>query len=358
MALALSHGGDTTVTCATPSGRVLVGTIDGIAELKRDGSSWRVASRMLEGNHVHAILLEEQSGMWFAGVNKGGIFSSSDDGATWDRCDNGITEPDIYSLASAEINGKVRLFAGTEPAHLFVSDDLGKSWSELTALRDVESVEKWTFPAPPHIGHVKHINFAPGNPHTIFASIEQGALLKSTDDGELWVDIVGMNDDVHRTVIDPERPERMYVTGGWGLWVTDDEGASWENTYPKGSEPGGYPDQLVFKPSDPSYMLMSAGQNSPSAWRTEHTAKTRISRSRDSGATWEILLGGLTDYMKHSIEAMVLEESGSTVQVFAATTGGEVLWSEDGGDNWSTIVEGLPPISKGGHYRGMVEQPV
>ena len=358
MVLALSHGGDTMVSSATLSDRVLVGTINGIAELKRDGSGWRVASRSLEGNHVHAILLEEQSGTWFAGMNKGGIYASTDDGVSWERRDSGITEPDIYSLASAVIDGKVRLFAGTEPAHLFISDDLGASWSELPALRDVPSVDAWTFPAPPHIGHVKHINFAPGNPHTIFASVEQGALLKSTDDGQSWVDIVGMNDDVHRTVIHPERPDRMYVTGGWGLWVTDAGGASWDNPYPKGSEPGGYPDQLVFKPSDPTYMLMSAGRESPGTWRTEHTAQSRISRSHDGGATWEVLSGGLTDYMKHSIEAMVLEESGQTTQVFAATTGGEVLWSEDGGDSWTTIVDNLAPISKSGHYRGLVEQPV
>ena len=59
--------------------------------------------------------------------------------------------------------------------------------------------------------------------------------------------------------------------------------------------------------------------------------------------------------MTHSIEAMSLEEAGSDVQVFAATTGGEVLWSGDAGDSWQSIAEDLGPISKGGHYRGMTE---
>ena len=358
MTLALSHGGNTIFSSDARTDQVLVGTTDGVVTIERHGDHWHATGRTLEGNHIHALHLEEQSGTWFAGVNKGGIFASHDGGKSWERKDSGITDPDIYSLASAVIDGKVRLFAGTEPAHLFVSDDLGESWSELPAMRNVPSVEAWSFPAPPHIGHVKHINFAPGNPHTIFASIEQGGLLKSTDDGASWEDIVGMNDDVHRVVINPNHPDRMYTTGGGGLWVTHDGGSNWDNPYAEGSDMGGYPDQLVFKPSDPEYMLVAAGQRSPGAWREEHTALSRISRSRDGGKTWEVLGSGLTDLMKHSVEAMCIEESGSAVQIFAANTGGEVLWSEDGGDSWTTIVDGLAPISKGGHFRPMAEQAV
>ena len=149
----------------------------------------------------------------------------------------------------------------------------------------------------------------------------------------------------------------MYVTGGMGLWVTKDGGATWANTYSRGSDIGGYPDQLVFKPSDPRFRIISAGQKGPPAWRQDGTAMSRISRSRDGGETWEVLGGGLEDKSHHAIEAMCLEEAGERVQLFAGTTGGAVLWSEDGGDRWSTIVTGLPPISKGGHYRGLVAQP-
>jgi len=345
----------------------MIGTIQGVVSIKRHDDHWHVADRTLEGKHIHALVFEEQSKMWFAGVYKGGIFASHDGGETWEQKDNGITEPDIWSMASVLVDGKARLFAGSEPAHLFFSDDLGEQWSELPTLRDVDTVESWNFPAPPHIGHVKHINFAPGDPHTIFASIEQGGLLKSSDDGKSWVDIPGMNADVHRVVINSDRPARMYTTGGGGLWRTDDGGANWDNlTY--GSDQlervknptaiGGYPDQLVFRPSDPDYMLVSGAQQNPYHWYAEHTALARISRSRDGGATWEVLSNGLTDLMKYSVEAMCIEESPETVQVFAGTTNGEILWSEDAGDHWETIIEGIPPISKGGHYVSTAEQAV
>ena len=357
MTISLSHGGGETIYSAgSPSTEVLVGTLDGVITIERDGSGWRVTNRSLQGKHIHALLFEEDSGQWFAGVTKGGIFASADGGKNWEQRDNGLTEKDVYSLSKARVNGKVRLFAGTEPACLFVSDDLGKNWTERPGLKDVPSREKWSFPAPPHAAHLKHINFQPGNPHTIYGSIEVGALLKSTDDGVTWKEFTGVYEDVHRCIINPNNPKHLYVTGGMGLWQSKDDGATWENTFSPGSEYGGYPDQLVFKPSDPNYMLISAGQKSPGAWREEHRAGTRISRSRDGGATWEILSGGLEDRMQPSVEAMCLEEAGGQAQVLAATTAGTVLWSKDSGDHWETIITGLAPISKGGHYRPLAEQ--
>jgi photosystem II stability/assembly factor-like uncharacterized protein len=352
MSISLSHGGGDTI-CSSKSlaTQLLVGTQSGVVIIERDRGGWKETSRSLGGKHIHALLFEDGSGQWFAGVNEGGIFASADGGKTWEQRDQGLTERDVYSLSKARINGRVRLFAGTEPACLFISDDLGKSWTERPALRSVPGREQWSFPAPPHVAHLKHINFQPGNPNTIYGSIEVGALLKSTDGGDSWKQLHGVYEDVHRCIINPNNPRHLYVTGGKGLWQSKDDGATWENTWGPGSEYGGYPDQLVFKPSDPNTMLISAGQKSPGAWREEHRANTRISRSRDGGVTWDVVGGGLEDHMQPSVEAMTLEEAGGQVQVFAGTTSGGVLWSSDGGEHWQTIIEGLAPISKGGHYR-------
>ena len=80
MTLALSHGGNTVFASETPSTSVLVGTLDGVARIERDGDGWRIAERTLSGAHIHALHLEEESGMWFAGVSGDGIHASTDDG--------------------------------------------------------------------------------------------------------------------------------------------------------------------------------------------------------------------------------------------------------------------------------------
>lgn len=355
MAISLSHGGTTMYASASPSQEVLVGTREGIVTIQRNagGPGWHVAQRALTDRHIHAIITEPQSGTIFAGAHKGGLFASTDGGKTWTDRSKGLTESDVYSLASAGTNGDVRIYAGTEPAHLFVSADLGATWTELPALHTVPGSDKWSFPAPPHISHLKHINFDPRDSNTMYASIEVGALLKSTDAGKSWTEIPGMYEDVHRTVINPTKPERMYVTGGDGVYVTSDAGATWEHWATREAEIGGYPDLLVFDQKNPDLMFIAAAQCSPGEWRQSHFAGARISRSRDGGKTWEILSGGLPDRLQASVEAMCLEQNGSSATILFATTAGEVYCSDDEGEHWSLAIKGLAPISKGGHYHAL-----
>ena len=133
MAITLSHGGPTIYRSAEPSRQVLVGTIAGVVRIERDpsGPGWHVADRTLSDKHVHALLIEPESGTILAGMKHGSIFASADGGRTWERRDKGLTEHNVYSLACTRLANGVRVFAGTEPAHLFCSDDLGRGWAEL-----------------------------------------------------------------------------------------------------------------------------------------------------------------------------------------------------------------------------------
>src|SRR5580765_758337 len=356
MTIALSHGGTTIYSSPSPSNEVLVGTREGVLTVARENSDakWQVTHRAIPDKHISAMITEPESGLMFAGAFHGSVQMSADGGKSWEPRGNGMTQDNVYSLAARHVDGHVRLFAGTEPAHLFVSVDLGVNWSEMPSLRSVPSVPKWNFPAPPHIGHVKHINFDPDNPKTIYASVEVGGLLRSTDAGEHWEEFPSLYEDVHRLMIHPNNPKFLYGVTGRGLYVSPDGGNGWEQWTKREDEIGGYPDGFVFRPSDPKLILMTAAHDAPGTWRTTHFAGARISRSRDGGKSWEILRNGLPDRMQASIEAFCLEEAGNSSVIFAATTAGEVLCSEDLGDHWEKIVSGLAPISKAGHYRNLV----
>ena len=156
---------------------------------------------------------------------------------------------------------------------MFISDDLGASWSRSPTLRQVDSVPRWTFPGPPHVAHVKHINFDPRHASVVYASIEQGALLKSTDAGETWADVPGMDDTCTarsstRTASGSSSP------AGAGIYASEDEGASWEHrTFSDDDVIGGYPDQLVFRPSHPDTMVVASAHRSPFQWLTSKFAR-------------------------------------------------------------------------------------
>ena len=353
MAITLSHGGPTIYRSAARSRQVLVGTIQGVVCMERDpgGPGWHVASRTLTDKHIHALLIEPESGTVFAGVNHGSIFASADDGRTWEPRDEGLTEHNVYSLACTRLPGGPRILAGTEPAHLFHSDDLGRHWAEVPALRSGDT-SHWRFPAPPHVAHTKHIAVHPDDPQTLFVGIEQGGLLKSTDAGRTFQVIPGMDEDVHRTVINPLNPDLMYVTTGVGMYVTADGGKTWEQRTDQQHPIGGYPDLLVHHPRQPQLMFVASAEKGPGSWFQDHYAGSRISRSADGGQTWQAVRHGFPDRpLRTAFEAMCLEDWGESFSLFAATATGEVWCSDDGGEHWSEVLSGLAPVSKGPHYR-------
>jgi len=364
MAIGLSHGGSNVYSSSEPTDQLWVGTKDGIVLIERaDDGQWRVAQRALRGAHISSIIFERSSGIMFAGAFFGSVHASVDAGKTWERRDTGLAVHDVYSLACTTINGKPRIYAGTEPAHLFYSDDLGSHWTELPGLRSVPSAPTWSFPAPPHIAHTKFITFDPRDSNIIYACIEQGALLKSTDAGKNWTELNTMGYfrdkdrpaehfyDVHKALIDPRDPKKILVTGGAGFYVTLDGGNRWERwTSPDWAEDV-YPDGFVLNPRNPDIVFVAAAEHNPTTWRKSAYAGGQIYRSEDGARNWQRLAGGLPSSLKHEFGALCIEDWGAGYAVFGATTGGEVYCGENGGERWTLIASDLAPISKKGHER-------
>ncbi len=352
-------------TSAAPS-EILVGTADGVVEFSRTGASWQQTSHTLQGKHVGAMTIEPRSGMIFAGTHKSGLWASDDGGAHWERRDDGIESDNIYGLNHVHAGSETRIYAGTEPAHLYVSTDLGKSWKELPSLLDVPSVQKWTFPAPPHSAHVKNIVFDPRDPDTIYAGVEVGGAFKSTDAGQTWKELNegGFYEDVHRMFITQARPDDVYMATGRCLYHSPDAGTSWEEISLPGVTPDNahglnqgiaYPDALVILPSHPDLMFTAGAAASPGTWSKNEGAFARVGRSRDAGKSWEYLTGGLPQQTRANFEAMTMGAYAGGFALVTGTTDGEVFLSEDEGDSWTTLATDLAPISKSGHYRGVSE---
>ena len=166
---------------------------------------------MVPGKHFSSIIFEPTTRTLFGGTYSGEIYASSDLGKCWERRDKGIGDKEIYSLATQLVDGKPRIYAGTQPAHFYFSDDLGKSWTELPGLRQVPGVEKWTFPGPPHLAHVKSITFHPKDPNIIYVAVEVGGFLKSADGGKTWT-TVETSTPTPSCLVPANDPNKLYGT--------------------------------------------------------------------------------------------------------------------------------------------------
>jgi len=261
----LSPGGTAVQRQETPSARLVVGTVEGIFVFERDAQRrWLPAGRGLEGCFVSALTRLE-SGALIAGTHGLGVARSDDGGMTWRLANAGLSHFDVWVVKAERLGGRERLFAGTLPAHLFVSDDGAASWRELTALGDVPSAPHWSFPPPPHQGHVLDIGVLQ---ESLFVGIEVGALLRSDDGGASFTELPVHPDvsevDIHRLALHPERPRRIIAATGWGMIFSDDAGASWR----RGERLPGidYPIPLVAHPDDPDLLFVAGGEGWPPNW--------------------------------------------------------------------------------------------
>ena len=70
--------------------RLLVGTAKGVAVLERaPGQDWRLTGTELDGKHISSLLIEPVNGGVYAGVHRGGVFFSPDQGRTWEPRSDG-----------------------------------------------------------------------------------------------------------------------------------------------------------------------------------------------------------------------------------------------------------------------------
>lgn len=356
----LSPNGDSLTRGNGPATRLLVATLEGVAELGRDTpqAPWHLAGRSLAHRHIGSLVYEAGSGKLFAGAHADGGLWVSDDGQgqAWRQLTDGLDRPHIYCVAARRQGGKTALFAGTSPAGLYRSDDLGESWVEVTSIFDVRDTDKWTFPPPPHIPHVKNVVFHPTEPDTVFALVEQGAFLRSTDDGKTWTDLTAYSEpddvayrDVHRLLIDPDDPDRFFLATGEGLYRSRDGGKTFDHLTHRG-ERMGYPDFLFFDPDDRDIVYMAGSYLNPAVWFKDGRADSCVMRSVDDGATWEEIGEGLPDPFIGAIEAMSIHHWDGGMMLVIGTATGEVFATENHGASWTCLSDAVTPVSKDDHH--------
>ena len=351
--VSLSNGGMNAFRTARPATRLVVGTVDGVAVLDREGAGWRVARRALEGCAVAAVT-DLASGTLLAATHGLGVARSTDGGDTWDWSNQGLPQFDLWAARSGRLGGQEVALVGSMPAHLMISRNDGIGWEELPALRAVPSFPQWTFPPPPRLGHVKDIVL---DRDRLFVGIEIGALLVSHDAGQsfhdLHVDPAPAECDMHRLLVDPHDPHRMIASVGLlGLVRTADNGHTWtpDPVLPQME----YPDAFVMHPGQPELLFLAAGVGWPPHWYKLGRAQGKLARSRDGGRTWERLLGGLPDGQRALFSALSIAVHDEGFDLFAADTDGQVFESRDGGDHWRVIAD-VAPVSKGEFHRALAK---
>ncbi len=244
-------------------------------------------------------------------------------------------------------------YAGVEDAAIFVTRDAGKSWSELSGLREHTTGKDWQ---PGAGGMCLHtILIDPKNPKRMWVAISAAGVFRTEDGGTTWKPInKGLKSNympeeeaevghcVHRIAMHPSNPDTLYMQKHWDIMRSDNAGDMWTEVSDNLPSDFGFPIDVHAHEPETIYVV-------PIKSDSEHVppdGKLRVYRSRTGGNNWEALTNGLPQshcYVNVLREAMAVDQMPEC-GIYFGTSGGAVYCSPDGGDNWTAIAEHLPGV--------------
>jgi photosystem II stability/assembly factor-like uncharacterized protein len=187
---------------------------------------------------VYASLWEDTLGPWEDGNSyqgtHGGLFKSTDGGATWTQLTIGLPANLVQINVAIAASDPQRLYATLSTTEegayasgkglgVYRSDDLGMSWRKITDdPRPAMKIGGGDLPVPA---------VDPQNPDVVYsASI---VTCRSEDGGKTWISLRGApgGDDYQNMWINPRNPKILLLVSDQGALVSVNGGASWSSWY-------------------------------------------------------------------------------------------------------------------------------
>lgn len=253
----------------------------------------------------------------------GTLFAATDDGLvrstgghTWTAC--GVPEPAAVAVAASP-DGR-HLYAGTRPAHVYVSSDGGESWQQSEAFASFPGREAWE-----NLGdvgpQVRAFAVHPHAPDRVIAGVEAAGVYVSTDRGDTWERRSdGLNPDVHG--LTALGRDDWVAACGRGCYRTTDAGRTW-TSLDTGVDQFWYTYHREALARDG---VLYVGAQNRAAARYADDAPGLLLSSTDAGGQWT------SEPYPGDDDAFPLAWADHDERVLAGTNDGRVIARED--DEW------------------------
>lgn len=349
---------------------LLVGTKRGLFLFSsRDRRTWTSEGQILETSRVFNAILDQRgpSPRIFA-CDNGDVFGSavkySDDfGETWLVPKRGISFPaesgrsieNLWIVQPGRDAEPDVVYAGADPASLWVSRDRGETWDLVDGLESHPTRERWQ----PGLGGLCLHSIVPdhSSPDRMWIAISAVGVFRTEDGGKTWTPRnVGVparhmpevypefGQCVHRLVQHPSRPDVLYQQNHWGLFSSSDAAESWDDIRANLPSFFGFP--MAIDRGNPD-TLFSVVETAPDAGRHNVGDRFTVYRTDDAGRSWSFLTNGLPagphvklNVLRHALCA----DASDPVGIYVGTTTGNLFASADRGESWSAVADFMPPI--------------
>jgi hypothetical protein len=259
----------------------------------------------------------------------------------------------IWLLAPGGSDQPDRLYAGTEPGGLFQSDDGGDSFYLVETLWNHPSRQEHWFGGGRDQPGICSIVVDPRDGRRVLVGISVGGVFETTDGGESWTPrnrgLVAcylpdpqpeVGHDPHLMLACAAEPDVIWQQNHCGVFRSTDGARSWQNV----SQPKG--------PVNYGFALAVDNRSPLTAWVVPaHSDEQRMAidgalcvcRTEDGGQSWTELRQGLPQrdcfdlVYRHGLDV-------SQERLAFGTTTGNLFVSDDRGDSWVCVDQHLPPI--------------
>jgi hypothetical protein len=342
-----------------------VATRKGLFTWRHLADGWQITDHAFRGDPVVNVLHDARDGSVYATLDLGHygpkLHVLRPDADAWQELatpampeDTGATVKLLWELAAGGAQAPGRLWCGTTPGALFRSDDHGASWQLVRSLWQAPQRSEWFGGGFDDPG-IHSVVVDPRDADHVLLGISCGGVGETRDGGTNWANVArGMRADylpaesaMDPTCQDPHllrlctaAPDRQWVQHHNGIFVRDAPG-DWREITEAGPSVFGF--AVAAHPVDPDTAWFVPAVKDDC--RIPADARVVVTRTRDGGASFEVLGDGLPQDHAYDLvfrHALDVDATGE-VLAFGSTTGS--LWlSEDGGDSWSTLSNHLPPV--------------
>jgi hypothetical protein len=309
----------------TVSEKVFAATSLGLYRSIDSGASWSVVSSLGAGTPYRTLAVAvAAAGAVYAGTFQNGLWRSDDGGTTWDALTAGLPPQRVTAIAIQPASSEVLYVAGVDASYVgtvYRSDDRGETWSE-------------TGFGPARFAGVKPAALLvdPSTPSRIYVGAQDG-LYESQDGGATFVRVV-WGTDVRDIAAHNATYQYRYAAGTSGMWRTVVGYEPWTATTGTGL------------PASPNAVAVAVRADGKVLLGTRYG----VHSSTNGGTNWFGHSVGLRAFNVTAVGAG--RRSGATI-VYAATFGGGVYRSYDGGATWA---RGSHPAERQMFYAISVER--
>jgi photosystem II stability/assembly factor-like uncharacterized protein len=353
--------------------RIAVGTRKGLLLFEKGNAGWKLGSEHFSGVRCSYSAMDPRSNALFACLDHGHwgakLSRSRDEGKTWQEIPSpkypegeiirGTTPAVLkylWCLTFGTADQPGRLYLGTIPGGLFVSDDDGDS------LRLVESLWKHPSRIPSWFGGgadeagIHSVLIDPRDSLRLRVAVSCAGVFLGEPDGNgdwswtatnqgLKADFLPNPDaeighDPHLLVQCQSQPDMLWQQNHCGIFRSTDSGQNWKQLTKKGNNPH-FGFAVAVDPRDGNTAWVIPAESDEV--RSAVGRKLCVCRTTDGGEIWQEFRTGLPQENCFDFAFRHCLDLAGNRLVFG-TACGSLYVSEDRGETWQSLGSHLPPV--------------